>query len=142
MSSSEIFWRSNYYAGAVQGFGYMSGEIEGQINLTLYYSDRSAYKPGTRVELKMNCQRDDRMCYTQGRVGSQIMKLAIPMTGSLTGTYISANPIDHGNMEFKTADVEKLKNQVPMSSERLIEPPEFKEILSLNSPYGSMCVLL
>lgn len=130
MSSSEIIWKSKYYGAAVSGSGFMSSETEGQIDLTLFYSNRSVYKPGARVVLKMDCRRDDEVCYAQGQYGGQTMKLAIPLDGPLTGTYISLNPVDHGIMEFKAADVEMLRKQVPISLEKLIEPPEFEMILS------------
>jgi len=143
MTSSEIEWISTYYQGTVFGSGYMTDLVGDRIQITLYYSDRSPYRPGARIVISMQCRRDDRVCYASGQCQGQKMELTIPLDGSTKGGYASLGPVDKGVMRFKAVDINHIKSQVPKSSEPVTGSPEFETLNDVGGfSSSSGCVLL
>lgn len=138
---SGLNWTSNYYHGRVHGVADMAMDPTGDLVVTMTYALASSFRPGQKLILKFKCLRDETMCYARSQNQGQLMLIAIPLNGKLIGRYISLGPIDRGQITVGISEVEMIRKSVPLSSDPLVEPEEFKQVYSAGT-YGTGCCLL
>jgi hypothetical protein len=138
--ASGSHWISDYYDGRIHGGAEMTIDTDGSIVVTMSYARASTCRPGHKLALKFACVRDETICYARARHRGQVIFWALPLDGTLVGKYVAMDPIDYGKITLSPAEIEIIRKGVPLSSEPLTEPSEFKSVHAISPP--SLCSLL